>query len=133
MQTGTRCFDAVLHAVHRRREIDLYLADVHTELRRMAGLPRDARALAQCLGRRAAVVHAGAAQLHGFDERDLLAALRKRHGQRWPRLACTDDGRVDFDPVRHVHLRMSPRRRPGSLAPKNSRAIHCHRSRPAPG
>src|SRR5262249_36506638 len=42
------------------------------------------------LGRRAAVVHAGAAELTPLDDRHLHALRREARGQRWARLAHAD-------------------------------------------
>ena len=84
-------------AVHHRGEIDLDCRDANTPLGGAAGLGGQARGGDHRLARRAAPVHARAAGVVPFHQRDLPARLRQGAGQRHAGLPGADDGGFCLD------------------------------------
>jgi hypothetical protein len=107
----------------------------------LAGAPRQVRGIGardHSLGRRAAVVHAGPAELSLLDHRYLHAGAGEARGESRARLASTDDERVEGSLRRHDRLpfprfvvtsmHLTSTWRPGSVEPKRPRKLEaCHK------
>lgn len=94
LQARARFIHALLHTVHGRGEIHFDRAQVDAELGRAPRHVGHACRLAQRLGRRAAPVDTGAAEITRLNQSHLAALGHQLGGQKRPCLTGTDDDGV---------------------------------------